>query len=167
MSISAQHTEGQFHVRFSLQGEERAIEIFHNILTRADSDYPFGRRYGWVQQVRFCPQCNSIVWTNPRLNPEDVKVAARQAGVRVKIKHFAPQQKCSKDGKVFVEVIHVDRSIAVMLFRPNGVLLLRQHLEGLRLLPRKILSLPSAEHIPEVTVDQDDIYSTTNSKKVN
>lgn len=126
MSTSAQHTQGTFHIRFNLRGEESKIRTFHNILTRADSDYPFGKDRRYVT-IQFCPSCNAVCWSNPRLNPEDIKVAARQAGVRVKIKRFAPEDKCRKDGAV--KVVWIDTTLAHMLYRPDGVLEIRKKLE--------------------------------------
>jgi hypothetical protein len=82
---------GEYHIRFRAKGTDRNLTIFHTMMQKIDHDWPWGPSHS---NGRVCLKCCGATWNGPRIGVEDVKIAARQAGVKVKIHHFGSQTKC-------------------------------------------------------------------------
>lgn len=111
---------GDHHIRFSLRGTPIAIAQFHALLAHADSDWPFSREHG----IRLCTRCFGVVWSRPRLNPEDLKATARQIGnMKVKIRHFHKDDKCTRgtERPYQLPVQWISAKLAHKLYGMDGV----------------------------------------------
>src|ERR1700743_1104787 len=120
MSTSAQQVAGEHHIVISLGGEPDKIRQFHAIVGKADSDYPWqGHRHN-----QMCVRCNGLVWHQPRLNPSDLKSAARQVGgIKLKINRFVHERSCAKAGESLHMLPHcyLPTDVAHKLYRPAGI----------------------------------------------
>jgi len=87
------------HVVLSIRkGAAQDIEKFHKLLFWIDPDWPFVGRPEEYRKRRVCKVCRGRCYERPRLVPEDIKAAARQCGIKVKIKQYRCGTKCFTDG---------------------------------------------------------------------
>jgi hypothetical protein len=90
---------GYVHVRLKVRGPADAVELFHMVIEDLDTCYPYKLNISRYASVQECPQCGGRRWYGPRVMAQDLKAAARQCGVKVKIIRFAMEDKCGKDLK--------------------------------------------------------------------
>lgn len=81
------------HVSIRVKGAWEKVMLMHHLLKKVDGDWPFVER----QVCRVCKRCCGVEYQAPRLTAHDVKVAGKQCGVKVKIRHFGPVQECQKE----------------------------------------------------------------------
>jgi hypothetical protein len=126
MSVSAQSTPGNFHIVLKLRGPEEKIKIFHALLRKADSDYPWDKTFG----TRMCTRCNGLSWSTPRINPEDLKTAARQTGVRLKIRRFSPERSCVSGTETIhnIPMCYIPNDLTHRLYAAEGIAEVRSKL---------------------------------------
>ena len=122
MSTTYQTVSGEFHLILKIRGNPRAIEFFHRLMRRCDSDWPWKETNGG----RLCQHCMGVVYSSPRINPEDIKIGAKQASkigegeVRVKILHYAPQAGCFAPDARVAPTMWVPKDLLEKLYSPNG-----------------------------------------------
>jgi hypothetical protein len=122
MSTSNAYT-GEYHILLRLKGPADRISLFHRLIKKCDGDWPFIDR----AQIRACLKCCGVVWSSPRLGPEDFKAAARQVGggLRVKIRNFAPGKNCFPN-PTDEKVKSLTPTEANALYAANGVKIFRE-----------------------------------------
>lgn len=92
-----------YDIKFTLKGSEKKIALFHDILSRADTDYPFGGS----SPVKRCKSCGGMFWRLPRFELQDIKALERQidesralgGSFRLKIRHWKEHGNCLVDWK--------------------------------------------------------------------
>ncbi len=77
-----------------LHGPMLSVPLMHHVLYRCDPDWPYCGPFGEQWRFRVCAKCGGRIYRNPRLVPEDIKAAARQCGVKLKVRRYAPKGKC-------------------------------------------------------------------------
>lgn len=146
MSTSAQQVAGEHHVVISLRGTPEKIRIFHALVGKADLDYPWRPHKGG----RMCTRCNGMVWHQPRLNPADLKSAARQVGgIKLKIRKFTHERVCAKVGESLyqIPVQWFQSEVIHKLYAPGGIAEVRQTLID-REERKPIVLLPEIANLP-------------------
>lgn len=116
MSTEFDSINGEFHLILKIKGDPSAINLYHRLMRRCDSDWPWKESSG----CRICEGCLGIVYRNPRLNPEDIKVGARQAGVHVKVKSYHPESEC-KDSRGVIPILWLPKEIIYDMVLPGGL----------------------------------------------
>lgn len=116
MSTDYQSLTGEYHLILKLSGTPTSISLFHRLMRRCDNDWPWKENTGG----RVCETCFGIVYKGPRINPEDLKIGAKQVGdVRVKIRSFIPEAKC-KNSFGFVPTRWIQKELLEALYLPHG-----------------------------------------------
>jgi hypothetical protein len=77
-----------------------AVRLFHQMCWEVDKDWPWVDSYNATlpQKLKVCGKCGGRIYKNPRLAPADIKAAAKQAGVKVKIRRYEPEWRCYPTG---------------------------------------------------------------------
>jgi hypothetical protein len=75
-------------------GRDEDIEKFLFMCHHLDPDWPLWGQWDKAVKRRICTKCGGRLYQNPALGPQDIKAAARQCGVNVKIRQFAPCARC-------------------------------------------------------------------------
>jgi hypothetical protein len=110
MSRLSDYLSNDAHIRIKIKGSAENQMLFHYLLKHLDMGWPFEmngqprssfKRDG-MHMIRWCEKCEGFVYTRPRLTARDVKAAARQCGVRVKIIQYAEDRKCEAPGGVMI-----------------------------------------------------------------
>lgn len=127
MSATFTNVVGDYHLIIKLKGTPSAISLYHRLMRRCDTDWPWRATAG----NRICEGCMGILYRNPRIPPEDIKVGARQAGVHVKIKSFHPESVCC-DSSGVAPLMWVNKDIIDDMILPGGIDRLRKMLVDLR-----------------------------------
>lgn len=78
------------HTKFNVSGDSRKVALFHAVLRGVDKDYPISHG----GPAPHCSHCHGLVWVNAVVQPEGLKRAAKQIGVRISINHFIGGEKC-------------------------------------------------------------------------
>jgi hypothetical protein len=125
MSTHSHTVSGHFHILLRCKGHAAQIRLFHGILSLTDSDWPYRLHTG----SQICETCMGLVYQNPRITPEDIKSAAKQAGIHIKIKHFVPEKCCVPAGKSFPSTRWVPITLTHQLYGPHGVQTVRDVLD--------------------------------------
>lgn len=124
MSTTYEYAKGQYHIHVKLKGEESKIHIFHSIIEKCDGAWPWGATK-YNGSVSVCRKCKGFVLSNPRIAPQDIKAAAEQAGVAVKIYVFSPQNHCfSIEEWKHIETIPRDSAKALYSHKPKRITVL-------------------------------------------
>jgi hypothetical protein len=84
------------HFKLELRGSRDEIDLFHAILNLCDSDYPLDPFRKNTAIPPKCTNCGGYVWKNAIVTPVDIKKAARQAGINVKVRTYLPESTCKK-----------------------------------------------------------------------
>jgi hypothetical protein len=124
MSTTTTTFVGDHHVLLRVKGSPAGVELFHSIIAVCDNDWPYLSHNNRTGRVRVCTRCLGAVWHSPRLAPGDLKAAARQAGISIKIRHFAPTTACKGTNMTFDytnDIIQLSMSEARDLYAANGV----------------------------------------------
>lgn len=84
------------------------LKAFHKVIKLADADWPYVGSIkverdpagSVVREIeddyRVCKKCGGRIWANPRFSPGDLKVLAKQLGLKIKIKRFTPETTCAE-----------------------------------------------------------------------
>lgn len=83
-----------FHLRMTLEGHPEEVDMFHLLLFSVDPGYPVIPMRKLNDLTPFCTRCDGMVWKGAIMTPEEIRKAARQAGVRVKIHSYRKGYKC-------------------------------------------------------------------------
>lgn len=118
MSKLFQYVTGNFHVMVKLHGPVERIRVFHKILSKVETDWPWEAKWRGTR-VKVCSACKGIPISNPRITPMDIKAAAAQAGIGVKIYQFAEADRCPKTSTV--EYIRDEQSHVLYSHKPNRI----------------------------------------------
>ena len=73
--ITVKKTPEKIHLLLVISGNRDKQEFFHSVLKDLDFDWPFGEG---TANLRVCKVCHGVVWTRPRLQPQDLKMLGRQ-----------------------------------------------------------------------------------------
>jgi hypothetical protein len=89
-----------YHIRLRLKGSNQAKNEFNQLLKFCDTDWPYlNDPNEIIEDGGQCTRCGGMVYHRPMLAPQDIKAAAKQAGLRkVRIDKFAPATKCAPLG---------------------------------------------------------------------
>lgn len=117
MSTTYEHIPGAFHLQLRIGGHATPenIDLFHAILARIDSEWPW--RHFRSTHVAVCDSCLGVVFNNPRIAPCDIKSAGRQAGLKVKIYKYSPAHKCNPSPGHTPVIKIIDQSDATLFYR--------------------------------------------------
>lgn len=91
------------HLNMTVEGDSTAIDFFHLILHECDSDYPIKPMRKVGDLVKFCGDCNGIIWERCAVSPDAFKRAAQQASriieedVTVKLHSWKKGRKCGRN----------------------------------------------------------------------
>lgn len=91
--LQAQET---VHFKLELRGNRDSIDLFHAMLHLCDTDYPLDPFRKNTATPEQCKNCGGYVWKNALVTPVDIKKAAKQAGITVKVRHYFPESTCKK-----------------------------------------------------------------------
>jgi hypothetical protein len=96
MSLAFQSAPGRYHVQVKVHGPEEKIKLFHAILKSIETDWAFWQNpsYTHNSRIHVCKKCKGIVINCPRINAADIKSAAAQAEISVRVYNFAKENKC-------------------------------------------------------------------------
>lgn len=84
--------EFSVHIKARLKGPDLSKEVYHALISSIDADWP------WSDAVYFvCGKCGGRVWINPSLGPPDLKAAAKQLDLTIKIGQFANAERCGDE----------------------------------------------------------------------
>lgn len=72
----------------------KKLRLFHWICWSIDKDWPWMDSPNNIYKTRTCEKCKGRIYKSPKLAPVDIKSAAKQCGVRVKVKRFMPEEVC-------------------------------------------------------------------------
>jgi len=126
MSTTFQSAPGRYHIQVKLHGPEDKINLFHAILKSVETDWQFWQNPAYTHNSRLqvCKRCKGIVINAPRFNAADIKSAAAQAGIGVKIYNFAKENKCGGSIKDIFQITEfIDRKYGAILYshKPNRI----------------------------------------------
>jgi hypothetical protein len=119
MSTNFQSASGRYHVQVKVHGSEEKIKLFHAILKSIETDWAFWQNptYTHNSRIHVCKKCKGIVVCSPRINAADIKSAAAQAGIGVRIYNFAKENKCGGSVQENFNVTEfIDRKYAAVLY---------------------------------------------------
>ena len=143
--------EGVYHIKIKLFGDQGRAELFHEIMAFADIAWPWKTTpFGNSTQ---CTRCDGLVITRPRVNASDIKAAARQAQVKVKIVRFTPEEKCYVQEHQYSSTAWIQRDKTHQLYRSDEWLRKHRGEPVPRLVPQ--VFNPKVIELPEATVTQD------------
>jgi hypothetical protein len=91
--VQAQET---VHFKLELRGNRDEIDLFHAIIHLCDNDYPLDPFRKNTAHPEQCKNCGGYVWSNAIVTPVDIKKAAKQAGMNVKVRFYFPASTCKK-----------------------------------------------------------------------
>jgi len=94
MGMNYDYGHGRFHIGIKVSGGPDNVRLFHAICGECDSDWPWWSRYQRNPTVKVCSECSGGVINNPRIAPQDLKAAAHQAKVNLKVYSYSPESKC-------------------------------------------------------------------------
>lgn len=118
MSTEYQALTGEYHLTLKIKGPTSAISLFHRLMRRCDNDWP------WKDSSsggRICEACYGVLYKGPRINPEDIKIAAKQVGdIHIKIRSYTPESKCHVPPKNFVPTRWIQKDLMDTLCLPGG-----------------------------------------------
>jgi hypothetical protein len=125
MSTLYEYAKGQYHIHIKLNGTTEAMKVFHAIMEKVDGAWPWGT-YKTGGTTRICKKCKGFLLSNPRFAPQDIKSAAEQAKVNVKIYVYSPQENCFTDGNEPKHTEGVPRldSLVLLQHKPKRITLL-------------------------------------------
>lgn len=87
------------HFRFKFKASEGIQNLFHAMLRIADTDYPLDPDRKRNKPLRWCTKCKAWEWYRAVPNPDEIRRAAKQAGVdKLKIVRWLSADKCK--GKI-------------------------------------------------------------------
>jgi hypothetical protein len=126
MSTTFQSASGRYHIQVKLHGPEDKINLFHAILKSVEMDWQFWQNPTYCHNYRLhvCKKCKGIVVNSPRFNAADIKSAAAQAGIGVKIYNFAKENKCGgsiKENFQITEFIEPKYGAILYSHKPNRI----------------------------------------------
>lgn len=81
----------QYHIRLKINGSIANQTLFHELLRDLDSDYPYRLEISKNSKIGVCTSCKGILWDRPMLTTGELRCAAFQCGVNIKVSHFAPK----------------------------------------------------------------------------
>jgi hypothetical protein len=83
------------HLNISIiGGDSEDIEKFHTMLGWLDADWPYHHE---VRSLQTCTKCGGVVYKNPLVAPQDIKLAGRLHNVTVKINRYCQDTVCGGD----------------------------------------------------------------------
>jgi len=97
------------HFRFQLKGTRNDVDMFHAILNMVDHDYPFDPYRNHRDPLSKCKKCGGYYWKSCNITPDQIKKAAKQAEVYVKIRVWLPTSKCKGE----LENVTVEQRVEV------------------------------------------------------
>lgn len=151
MSTDNTVVSGYYHINIRLKGELAKKRLFLSILQMCDADFPFKSLAG----AQLCENCMGLVWQHPRLNPADIKAAARQAGINCKIRRFIPEKVCKPAGVSFgtPPIRWISRELCHTLYEAHGTAVVTELInEENRKLNRDPIRPPLASPtVPKIT----------------
>jgi len=82
----------EYHVRLKARGKN--VQLFHYLMYRLDTDYPFTideTSSRWVNKHKLCSTCRGRLWTVPRLYPTGkaqtlLSILAKRIGVNISVR---------------------------------------------------------------------------------
>lgn len=86
------------HIILKLKGNTSRIDLLNRVLRYLDADWPMGDgcpRNGQPKRYEVCDKCGGFVYNRPMFNEADIKAAAHQCGVGLKIKKWILGEQCS------------------------------------------------------------------------
>lgn len=153
MSTDMQVCPGSFHVILRLKGDQARVDLFHEILRRCDLGWPWKAPASYIVRTQQCDQCDGLIYSSPRCNPEDIKSAAKQASVGVKIVRFSPSVKC------FTESEQHHRTRWVEIAEANRMYRSKEWLE--KHAPTRVIQLPAAAAAVDPVILDADVLDPT------
>lgn len=109
---------GIYHVILKIKGDQKRVDLFHEILRRCDLSWPW--KTGMYSRVQQCDCCEGLCFSSPRINASDIKSAAKQAAVKVTIVRFAPSEKCTSEANRYQKTKWIELSVAHELYRSKA-----------------------------------------------
>lgn len=94
-----QYTMENVHFRIECRGSRDSVDLFHAILALCDNDYPLDPFRKNSAPPKECPDCKGHIWMRAVLMPADLKKAAKQAGIRIKVRDYITDTACAKKAK--------------------------------------------------------------------
>lgn len=88
------------HFKLEMRGSRDEIDLFHAILKLCDSDYPLDPFRKMTANPEKCANCGGFIWKNAIVTPVDIKKAAKQAGINIKVRTYLPESTCKKKERV-------------------------------------------------------------------
>jgi len=106
MALTRESAMGSYHVSLRTWGTPIQIEVFHAILETCESSWPFKAQGislpGFYRSdscsFRVCDVCMGAIVYSPSIGPADIRAAARQAGIHVKVDRFCKDDACIPNG---------------------------------------------------------------------
>lgn len=81
------------HVKMRISGRAEMVDAFKSLLGQLDKDFPW--HPAAAKQV-ICEGCEGVVWRLAVLELSDVKAAAHQLGIKVKVQQWWRKSDCQK-----------------------------------------------------------------------
>jgi len=88
------------HFKLEMRGSRDEVDLFHAILALCDSDYPLDPFRKNTAIPEKCDNCGGYLWKNAIVTPVDIKKAAKQANITVKVRTYLPESSCKKKDRV-------------------------------------------------------------------
>lgn len=83
------------HFRLALRGTRDEIDLFHAVVHTMDHDYPLDPFRKRKDSPAVCAKCQCTIWEACILTPGDLKKAAKQCGIYVKVQQYVTEEKCT------------------------------------------------------------------------
>lgn len=83
----------RFHVILTPKGAPEDIKFFYFLLSSIDKDMKY-RPDLPDQKVQICQRCHGFVWDRALLGPSEIKRAAKQCSIEVKVSKWKKAHKC-------------------------------------------------------------------------
>jgi hypothetical protein len=92
---------GDVHLVIDMvKGTREQQARFHHLCYHVDPNWPFvgGQMTQLHHKNRRCQKCRGRIYSRPQLLPTDIKAAARQCGVHVKVRQYSTYETCWPNG---------------------------------------------------------------------
>lgn len=98
--VSTMQQQENVHFKLELRGSRDYIDLFHAMLHLCDTDYPLDPFRKNTAIPPKCTNCGGYIWQNAIVTAPDIKRAAKQAGITVKVRTYMPESTCKKKERV-------------------------------------------------------------------
>ena len=83
-----------YHVRIDVWGPAANREVFFAMCFVVDPDFPISPTRKTNESIPICSKCKGVIWSSPMLNTRELKRAAKQCNVQIKIRRYAVGTAC-------------------------------------------------------------------------